>query len=101
MRTRQAFIDAPGGPEAIRWREVDLPAPGPGQVLLRHEAIGLNFIDTYHRSGLYPLTMPATLGLEAAGIVEVIGDGVDGLAAGDRVVTFGPSRAAYADAQVV
>ena len=100
MRTRQAYIDAPGGPEAIRWREVELPAPGPGQALLRHEAIGLNFIDTYHRSGLYPLAMPATLGLEAAGVVEAIGDGVEGLAAGDRVATFGPSRAAYADAQI-
>ena len=100
MRTRQAYIDAPGGPEAIRWREVELPAPGPGQALLRHEAIGLNFIDTYHRSGLYPLAMPATLGLEAAGVVEAVGDGVEGLAAGDRVATFGPSRAAYADAQI-
>ena len=101
MRTRQAYIDVPGGPEAIRWREVDLTAPGPGQVLLRHEAIGLNFIDTYHRSGLYPLAMPATLGLEAAGIVEAIGDDVEGLTVGDRVATFGPSRAAYTDGQIV
>ena len=68
MRTRQAIIEKTGGPEVIGWREVDLPSPGPGQVLVRHEAIGLNFIDTYHRSGLYPVDLPGTLGLEAAGI---------------------------------
>lgn len=99
MRTRQAFIEATGGPESIGWREVDLPAPRPGEVLLRHEAVGLNFIDTYHRSGLYPIELPGTLGLEAAGIVEAVGDGVP-FAAGDRVATFGPNRAAYADAQI-
>ncbi len=99
MRTRQAIIEKAGGPEVIEWREVDLPDPGPGEVLLRHEAIGLNFIDTYHRSGLYPIELPGTLGLEAAGTVEAVGDGV-GLSVGDRVATFGPNRAAYADAQL-
>lgn len=101
MRTRQAFIETPGGPEAIRWREVELAAPGPGEVLLRHEAIGLNFIDTYHRSGLYPIPLPGTLGLEAAGVIEAIGEGVRGFRPGDRAATFGPGRAAYADAQVL
>lgn len=100
MRTRQAYIERTGGPEVIAWREVDLPAPGPGEVLLRHEAIGLNFIDTYHRSGLYPIELPGTLGLEASGVVEAAGDGA-GFAPGDRVATFGPNRAAYADAQVL
>lgn len=99
MRTRQAIIEKTGGPEVIEWREVDLPDPGPGEVLLRHETIGLNFIDTYHRSGLYPIELPGTLGLEAAGTVEAVGDGV-GLSVGDRVATFGPNRAAYADAQL-
>ncbi len=101
MRTRQAYIEQPGGPEAIRWREVELPAPGAGEVLLRHEAIGLNFIDTYHRSGLYPIELPGMIGLEAAGRVEAVGDGVDGVRVGDRVATFGPQRGAYSDAQVL
>ncbi len=100
MRTRQAYIDRTGGPEVIQWREVKLPAPGPGEMLLRHEAVGLNFIDTYHRSGLYPIELPGTLGLEAAGVVEAVGEGVTDIAPGDRVATFGPNRAAYADAQV-
>ncbi|WP_311201826.1 quinone oxidoreductase family protein [Tsuneonella litorea] len=99
MRIRQAIIERTGGPEVIGWREVDLNDPGPGEVLLRHEAIGLNFIDTYHRSGLYPIELPGTLGLEAAGTVEAVGEGVS-LSVGDRVATFGPNRAAYADAQV-
>jgi len=101
MRTRQAYIEKTGGPEVIQWREIDLPTPGPGEVLLRHEAVGLNFIDTYHRSGLYPIELPGTLGLEAAGTVEAVGEGVTGFAVGDRAATFGPSRAAYADAQVL
>lgn len=99
MRARQAIIETTGGPEVIGWRETALPSPGPGEVLLRHEAIGLNFIDTYHRSGLYPIELPGTLGLEAAGIVEAVGEGVR-FSVGDRVATFGPNRAAYADAQV-
>lgn len=100
MRIRQAVIERTGGPEVIAWREVDLPPPGPGEVLLRHEAVGLNYIDTYHRSGLYPIELPGTLGLEAAGVVEAVGDGVKRFKVGDRVATFGPHRAAYADAQI-
>lgn len=98
MRTRQAYIEKTGGPEEIRFREADLPTPGPGQVIVRNEAIGINFIDTYHRSGLYPIDLPGTLGLEAAGVVEAVGEGVDTVRPGDRVATFGPTRAAYADA---
>lgn len=74
-----------GGPEVLEWTAVDVGEPGPGQVRLRHTAIGLNFIDTYHRSGLYPLTLPAGLGCEAAGVVEAAGAGVQEVAAGDRV----------------
>lgn len=73
MRATQAFIEQTGGPEVIQWREVELPAPGPGEVLLRHEAVGLNFIDTYFRTGLYPARLPTGLGMEAAGVVEAVG----------------------------
>jgi NADPH2:quinone reductase len=101
MRIRQAFIERTGGPEVIQWRDVDLPDPGPGEVLLRHEAVGVNFIDTYHRSGMYPIELPGTLGSEAAGVGDAVGDGVHGLAPGDRAATFGPRRGAYATAQIV
>lgn len=77
-------IEVQGGPEVLQWQEITLPAPGPGEVRLRHTAIGLNFIDTYHRSGLYPLPLPSGLGLEAAGVVEALGEGVQ-LAVGTRV----------------
>mgnify|MGYP006359245183 CR=1 FL=1 len=72
MRATQAFIETTGGPEVIQWREVDLPAPGPGEVLIRHEAVGLSFIDTYLRTGLYPMRLPGGLGFEAAGVVETV-----------------------------
>ena len=84
-----------GGPEVIEWIDVDLPAPGPGEVRFRSTAVGLNFIDTYHRRGIYPVPLPSGLGLEAAGVVEAVGDGV-ALKAGDRVATFGPALGAYA-----
>lgn len=77
-------IDAVGGPEAMQWHDMQLPPPGPGEVRIRHTAIGLNFIDTYHRSGLYPLPLPSGLGLEAAAVIEAAGDGA-GLAVGARV----------------
>jgi len=74
-----------GGPEVLELQEVELPPPGPGQVRVRHTAIGVNFIDTYHRSGLYPAPLPATLGGEAVGVVEALGEGVTGFKPGDRV----------------
>jgi NADPH2:quinone reductase len=77
-------IDASGGPEVMQWQDIMLPPPGPGEVQLRHTAIGLNFIDTYHRSGLYPIAFPSGLGLEAAGVVEAVGEGVT-LGVGSRV----------------
>jgi NADPH2:quinone reductase len=84
-----------GGPEVLEWVEVDLPPPGPGEVRMRNTAVGLNFIDTYHRTGLYPVPLPSGLGGEAAGVVEAVGEGVYGLAAGDRIATFGPALGAY------
>ncbi|CAJ0890250.1 Quinone oxidoreductase 1 [Ralstonia sp. LMG 32965] len=78
-----------GGPEVLRCETVEVGQPGPGQVRLRHEAVGLNFADTYFRSGLYPVPRPAGMGVEAAGIVEAVGDGVANVAVGDRVTYTG------------
>ena len=91
-----AQISEQGGPDVIQWVEKDLPPPGPGEVRMRNTAIGLNFIDIYHRSGVYPLPMPNGLGVEAAGVIEAVGDGVTGFKPGDRVCTFGPMLGAYA-----
>jgi len=85
-----------GGPEALSADHIDVPRPGPGEVLVRHEAVGLNFIDTYHRSGLYKLPLPSGLGSEAAGIAEAIGEGVSGFREGDRVGYFTGPLGAYA-----
>ncbi|HSX53904.1 MAG TPA: quinone oxidoreductase [Sphingomonas sp.] len=93
---RIAIIEATGGPEVIGWTTRDLPPPGPGEVRVRHTAVGLNFIDTYHRSGLYPVPLPGGLGSEAAGVVEAVGEGVTALTPGDRVATYGPGLGAYA-----
>jgi NADPH:quinone reductase len=101
MKARVARIARTGGPDVIEWIEEDLPAPGPGEVLLRSTVVGLNFIDTYHRSGVYPGPLPAALGVEGAGVVEAIGPDVEGLAAGVRVATFGPLLGAYATARIV
>lgn len=98
---RVAKIEQTGGPEVIQWVDVDLPAPGEGEVQVRHTAVGLNFIDTYYRSGLYPTQMPTSLGSEAAGVVEAVGPGVDGFQVGDRVATFGPALGAYTSARNV
>ncbi len=91
-----AQISEQGGPDVIQWIEKDLSPPGPGEVRMRNTAIGLNFIDIYHRSGVYPLPMPNGLGVEAAGVIEAVGDGVTGFKPGDRVCTFGPMLGAYA-----
>lgn len=81
--------------------EVETPEPGPGQVRVRHEAIGLNFIDVYHRTGLYPLPYPSGLGMEAAGIVEAVGQGVDRFRVGDRIAYASGPIGAYAETHVV
>jgi NADPH2:quinone reductase len=90
-----------GGPEVMHLETVDLPEPGRGQVRVRHAHIGVNFIDTYHRSGLYPIPLPSGLGLEAAGTVEALGDGVVDLAVGDRVAYCSGPLGAYAEAHNV
>ena len=89
-----------GGPEVLEAVELDLPSPAAGQILVRHQAVGLNYIDTYHRSGLYPLKTPAVIGLEAAGVVEALGEGVTRFQIGDRVAYNG-TMGAYAEAALV
>lgn len=87
-----------GGPDVLRWEEFDPGPPGPGEALVRHEAIGLNFIDVYHRSGLYQLpSLPAIPGMEGAGVVEKIGGGVNEVAVGDRVAYAGQPPGAYSE----
>ncbi|MBI3045585.1 MAG: quinone oxidoreductase [Betaproteobacteria bacterium] len=85
-----------GGPENLRWEEIQVGDPGPGQVRVRNTAVGLNFVDTYQRSGLYPMQLPFTLGSEGAGVVEAVGPKVKDLKAGDRVAYSGPVGA-YAE----
>ncbi|WP_119679806.1 quinone oxidoreductase family protein [Indioceanicola profundi] len=93
-------IHTPGGTEAMVWEEVEVGSPGPGQVRLRHTAVGLNFIDVYHRTGLYPQPLPFTLGLEAAGVVEEVGEGVTELKQGDRVAYCTAPIGAYSEARL-
>jgi NADPH2:quinone reductase len=86
-----------GGPEVMQLEEVVLDAPGPGMATIEHRAIGLNFIDTYHRSGLYPIPLPTGIGMEAAGVVQAVGEGVD-LTVGDRVAYCSAGFGAYCEA---
>ena len=90
-------IHRTGGPEVLVWEAVDLPPPAAGEVTVRHAAVGLNFIDTYHRTGLYPLPLPSGIGLEGAGTVEAVGEGVTLFKAGDRVAYAGGPVCAYAE----
>ena len=83
--THAIRIHTPGGPEVMSWDKLDVPPPGPGEVRVRHTAVGLNYIDTYHRSGAYKLPLPSGLGQEAAGVVEALGPGVTELKVGQRV----------------
>jgi NADPH2:quinone reductase len=93
---RIARIERTGGPEVIQLVDEALPLPGPGEVRLRSTAIGVNFIDTYFRSGLYPVPLPSGIGSEGAGVIEALGAEVEAFAVGDRVATFGPKLGAYA-----
>jgi NADPH2:quinone reductase len=97
---RAIRFEKAGGPEVLELVDVPTPTPAPGQILLRHEAIGINFIEVYQRSGLYPMKLPATPGGEVAGVVEAVGDGVTRFKAGDRVATAG-AGGAYADHSLV
>lgn len=94
-------MHAHGGPEVLNWEAIDVARPGPGEALLQHHAVGLNYIDVYHRSGTYPLSLPAIPGLEAAGVVEEVGEGVTHLKAGDRVAYAGGPVGAYAERRVI
>lgn len=94
-------IERTGGPEVLEAVERPVPAPGPGEILIRQEAIGLNYIDTYHRTGLYPLKLPSGLGLEGAGVVEAVGEGVTRFAAGDRAAYGNGPLGAYAHYHVI
>jgi NADPH2:quinone reductase len=90
-----------GGPEVLQWEEVEVGEPGPGEVRLRHAAIGLNFIDIYERTGLYKVALPAVLGKEAAGVVEAVGSGVKHINLGDRVAYAGDTSGAYCEQRVM
>ena len=100
--THAIRIHEPGGPEVLSWDEVEVGDPGPGQVRLQQTAVGLNYIDVYHRTGLYPIAdLPAVIGLEAAGRVEALGEGVNDLKPGDRVAYASMPMGAYAEARLM
>ncbi len=94
------MVEEFGGPDVMQWREIELQEPGAGMARVRHTAIGLNYIDTYHRSGLYPLDLPAGLGTEAAGVVEAIGPDVESVAVGDRVAYVGVPPGTYCEQRI-
>ena len=101
MRSHAIRFHETGGPESSngkRWRSA---SPGKGEVLIRHTAVGLNYIDTYHRTGLYPMPLPSGIGLEAAGVVEKVGPGVTDLKPGDRVAYASGPLGAYAEARLI
>ncbi len=93
-------IHQTGGPEVLKWEEIEVGSPGPGQARVRQTVVGLNYIDVYHRTGLYPVPMPAVLGTEGAGVVEAVGEGVTHLKAGDRVA-YASVIGSYAEARLI
>lgn len=99
--THAIRIHAPGGPEVMQWEQIDIGNPGPGQLRIRHTAVGLNFIDVYHRSGAYPLQTPTTPGMEGAGVVEAVGEGVSDVKVGDRVAYASNPMGSYAEARLM
>lgn len=101
MTSRTIIIEQHGGPEVLTLVRREIGEPGPGQIRIRHHAVGLNFIDCYQRSGLYPMQLPAALGMEAAGIVEAVGEGVTHLKPGDRAAYASQPPGAYCDTRVM
>ncbi len=99
--TKAIRIHTHGGPEVLRWEDVPTPEPGPGEALVRHEAVGLNFIDVYFRTGLYKTALPATLGMEASGIVTAVGAGVTAVKVGERVAYASAPIGAYSTERVI
>jgi len=100
-KAKAVRIEQFGGPEKMKMVDVEVGDPGPGQIRIRHEACGLNFIDIYQRSGVYPLQLPVTLGMEAAGVVEVVGEGVTHLKPGDRAAYASAPPGAYSTVRVM
>ncbi|MGZ8854141.1 MAG: alcohol dehydrogenase catalytic domain-containing protein, partial [Thermoanaerobaculia bacterium] len=94
-------IHQPGGPEVLQIEDVEVGAPGEGEAHIRQTAIGINYIDTYHRTGLYPLPMPTGIGLAGAGVVEAVGPGVSDVKPGDRVAYAGGPVGAYASERII
>jgi NADPH2:quinone reductase len=101
MHEKAVVIEAPGGPEQLKLVDVEVGAPGPGEIRIRHHACGLNYIDVYHRNGAYALPLPARLGMEGAGVVEAVGEGVTHLQPGDRAAYASQPPGAYATARVM
>ena len=99
--TRAIRIHKTGGPEVLQFETVQVPAPSKGEARVRHTVVGVNYIDTYHRGGLYPLPMPSGIGSEAAGVVEAVGPGVDDLKPGDRVAYCMGGVGAYSESRVI
>ena len=98
--TKAICVHETGGPDVLKWEDVDVPEPGAGEALVRQTAAGLNFIDTYQRSGLYPIALPAIMGNEGAGVIEAVGDGVTEVKPGDRVA-YHSAPGAYAEQRIV
>jgi NADPH2:quinone reductase len=99
--TKAIRIHEHGGPDVLKWEDMDIGDPGDGEVHIRHTAVGLNFIDCYQRSGLYPMDLPLTLGTEAAGVIVAVGPGVEGLAVGQRVAYAGGQMGSYAEERII
>ena len=99
--TKGIILRHHGGPEVLAWEDISVDRPGPGQVLLRQTAIGLNFIDVYHRTGLYPVSLRSSIGGEASGVIEEVGDGVADLKPGQRVAYAGGAPGAYVEMRVM
>lgn len=95
-------IHQTGGPDAMQWEDVEVGAPGPGEIRIRHEAVGLNYIDVYFRTGLYPApSLPFSPGMEGAGVVDAVGEGVDSVSVGDRIAYAAPPVGAYAEERLM
>src|SRR5271169_3384180 len=102
MKCKAIVVHQIGGPEVLHFEDVEVPEPGPGQALVRHRAIGLNFVDIYFRSGVYPApSLPYTPGSEGAGVVEAVGSGVTEVRPGDRVAYAGGPLGSYSEARVM
>ena len=99
--TQAIHIHQHGGPEQLQLVDVTVGDPGPGEIRIRHKAIGLNFIDVYHRTGLYQLAMPAGIGMEASGVVEAVGEGVTHLQVGDRAANASQPPGSYCEVRVM